>query len=349
LAVKVREGQLVKQGEILAEIDARIYRAQLAQAEGQYARDKAMLDEARLDLERFKEAFAKHAIAGQQVDVQQATVLQDEGTLRVDQAQIDNAQVNLDYCTIRSPIGGRVGLRLVDPGNIVHAGDANGLLVITQIQPISVVFSVAEDYLDQVVTQIRKRQRLPVDALDRTEQKSLASGTVSALDNQIDATTGTVRLRAVFANQNAILFPNQFVNAKMLVSTEHGAILIPNAAIQRNGDKAYVYVVKPDQTVEMRNITTGITDGNVTAVTGVQPGETLVTDGFDKLQDGAKVAVQQNGGSGGGNQQGAQQGAEQGNQQGSEQQGNQQGNQQSSQKDSQKGSQSGSQQQGSQH
>ena len=304
LKVNYREGQVVRQGEVLAEIDPRPYQAQLTQAEGQLERDQALLNQARIDLERYREAYAKNAIAQQQVEIQQATVYQYEGTVKIDRGQVESARINLLYCTVKSPITGRVGLRLVDPGNIVHSGDANGLLVITQFQPMTVVFSIAEDQLPRLQSQLRRKERLKVDALDRTQQNVLANGNVSALDNQIDATTGTVRLRAVFSNQNGVLFPNQFVNTRLLIGTERGVTLIPTAAIQYNGDVAFVYVVKPDQTVTMRNVTVGTSDGNITAAQGVTTGEPVVTDGFDRLQEGAKVVVRGNQQTGGGTQQG---------------------------------------------
>ncbi|HEY6329185.1 MAG TPA: efflux RND transporter periplasmic adaptor subunit [Blastocatellia bacterium] len=293
MAIHYREGQMVKEGDVLAELDARPFQAALTQAQGQYDRDKALLDEAYIDLNRYKEAFARNAIPKQQLDVQEATVHQDEGTVKLDQGSIDAAQVNLDYCTIKSPITGRVGLRLVDPGNIVHAADANGMLVVTQLQPITVVFSVAEDVLPQIEQQLRLHHHLSVDAYDRAELHKMGSGTVEALDNQIDATTGTVRLRASFPNKDNGLFPNQFVNAKLLVDTEHNVVSVPTAAIQRNGDTAFVYILNPDQTVSIKTVTVGTTDGNVTAVTGVEPGQVVAVDGFDKLGEGVKVSVKQ--------------------------------------------------------
>lgn len=294
MTVRYREGQTVRQGDVLAELDSRPFQAALTQAEGQYDRDKALLDEAYIDLARYKEAYARNAIPKQQLDVQQATVHQDEGTVKIDSGQVDAAKVNLDYCTITSPITGRVGLRLVDPGNIVHAADANGMLVVTQIQPITVVFSVAEDYLPEIQQQLRLRRRLPVDAFDRAQLHKMGSGLVEALDNQVDATTGTVRLRATFPNKDNALFPNQFVNAKLLVNTQHDATLVPAAAIQRNGDSAFVYVVNPDQTVSVKTVTVGTTEENIAAVTGIEPGAIVAVDGFDKLADGAKVSIRQN-------------------------------------------------------
>ncbi|HKS08623.1 MAG TPA: MdtA/MuxA family multidrug efflux RND transporter periplasmic adaptor subunit [Pyrinomonadaceae bacterium] len=291
MSVNYREGQMVKQGDVLAEIDPRPFQAQLVQAQGQYERDKALLENANVDLQRYQIAYSKNAIPKQQLDTQVATVHQLEGTVKLDQGQIDTANVNLAYCKITSPISGRVGLRLVDPGNIVHAADTNGMLVITQLQPINVIFSVAEDYLPQIRQQSRRGQRLAVDAFDRTQQTKLSSGALLTFDNQIDTTTGTIKLKAVFPNQDGALFPNQFVNARLLLTTERGAILVPSAAIQRNAQDAFVYVVQPDQTVAMKTVTVGTTDGNVTAVEGINDGDVVAVDGFDKLQNGVKVRV----------------------------------------------------------
>ncbi|MCU1266830.1 MAG: mdtA [Acidobacteria bacterium] len=291
MSVKYREGQMVHQSDVLAEIDPRPFQAQLTQVEGQYERDKALLENANNDLNRYQMAFSKNAIPKQQLDTQQATVHQYEGILKNDQGQIDNANVQLGYCRITSPISGRVGLRLVDPGNIVHAADTNGLLVITQLQPISVLFSVAEDYLPQIERQLRQGNRLSVDAFDRAQQNKLSSGTLITFDNEIDTTTGTIKLKATFTNKDNALFPNQFVNARLLVSTQRGVILIPTAAIQRNAQDAFVYVMKPDQTVASQPVSVGTTDGNLTAVEGLKAGDILAVDGFDKLQSGVKVVV----------------------------------------------------------
>ncbi len=291
MSVNYREGQMVKQGDLLAEIDPRPFQAQLEQAQGQYQRDKALLENANVDLNRYQLAYSKNAIPKQQLDTQVATVHQYEGVVQIDQGQIDNAKVQLTYCRITSPITGRVGLRLVDPGNIVHASDANGMLVITQLQPINVLFSVAEDYLPQIREQLRRGNHLTVDAFDRTQQTKLSSGALLTFDNEIDTTTGTIKLKATFPNRDNALFPNQFVNARLLVTTQHGVILVPTVAIQRNAQDAFVYVVKPDQTVAMQSVTTGTTDGNVTAVQGLKAGDVVAVDGFDKLQNGAKVAV----------------------------------------------------------
>jgi multidrug efflux system membrane fusion protein len=291
MSVNYREGQMVHQGDLLAEIDPRPFQAQLEQAQGQYQRDKALLENANVDLNRYQLAYSKNAIPKQLLDTQVATVHQYEGIVKLDQGQIDNANVQLAYCRITSPITGRVGLRLVDPGNIVHAADTNGMLVITQLQPINVLFSVAEDYLPQIRQQLQHGNRLAVDAFDRTQQTKLSSGMLLTFDNEIDTTTGTIKLKATFPNRDNALFPNQFVNARLLVTTQHGVILIPTVAIQRNAQDSFVYVLKPDQTVAMQNVSTGTTDGNVTAVEGLKAGDVVAVDGFDKLQNGAKVAV----------------------------------------------------------
>lgn len=282
---------MVRAGDPLVEIDPAPFQAALDQASGQLARDRAMLENAHIDLDRYKEAFAKNAIPKQQLDTQVAMVRQFEGTVKLDQGQVDNASVQLAYCHILAPISGRVGLRLVDAGNIVHASDVNPLLVITQLQPITVIFNVAEDYLPQIQVQLRGGKVLSVDAFDRAQTKKLATGTLKTLDNQIDTTTGTVKLKALFTNEDESLFPNQFVNARLLVDTKHDAALVPNMAIQRNAESAFVYVLKPDQTVAVQTITVGTTDGTVSAVEGVAPGTTVAADNFNRLIDGAKVGV----------------------------------------------------------
>ncbi|HEV2837164.1 MAG TPA: MdtA/MuxA family multidrug efflux RND transporter periplasmic adaptor subunit [Pyrinomonadaceae bacterium] len=293
MTVNYREGQSVREGDVLAEIDPRPFETQLTQAEGQLARDQALLNNALVDLERYQTAYSKNAIPKQQLDTQAATVRQYEGTVKNDQGLVDNANLQLVYCRITAPTSGRLGLRLVDPGNIVHATDTNGLLVITQMQPMTVVFSLAEDDLPRIQEQLRRGHRLSVDAFDRTQQKKIATGSLLSLDNQIDTTTGTLKLKAVFPNKDNSLFPNQFVNVRLLVATQNGAILIPTAAIQRNADSAFVYLIKPDQTVAMQNVSVGTTDGDLTAVGGLRPGDTIAVDGFDKLQNGVKVIARQ--------------------------------------------------------
>ncbi len=289
--VNYQEGQMVKAGDELVEIDAAPFEAALAQAEGQLARDNALLENARLDVERYQEALAGNAIPKQQYDTQVATVHQYEGTVKLDQGQVDNAKVQLAYCKITAPITGRVGLRPVDAGNIVHATDTNPLVTITQLQPITVIFNVAEDALPQIQQQLRQGNKLAVDALDRAQQKKLASGFLQTLDNQIDPTTGTLKLKALFTNDDESLFPNQFVNARLLVDTHHGVTLVPNPVIQRNAQGSFVYLLNPDQTVAMHSITVGTTDGNVSEVEGLDPGTVVAADNFNRMTDGAKVTV----------------------------------------------------------
>ena len=289
--VYYHEGQMVRKGDPLIEIDPRPYQAALTQTEGQLAHDQAVLTEAKIDLERYKQALNRNAIAKQQYDDQEQVVLQDEGTVKNDEGQLANAKVNLVYTHITAPIAGRVGLRLVDPGNIVQANSTTVLVVITQLQPITVIFSIAEDQLPQIQQQLRKGKKLTVDAFDRAGSVKLASGTLLTLDNVIDPTTGTLKLKAIFNNSDNALFPSQFVNVKLLVDTQHDVTLVPTPAIQRNAQGAFVYVIKSDQTASMRTITPGTTDGSVTAVQGVQPQEVVAVNGFDKLLDGAKVTI----------------------------------------------------------
>jgi len=256
------------------------------------AKDEAALANARIDLTRYQTLLTQNAIPEQQVATQKALVAQDEAVVKSDQGQIDSAKLNLVYCRITAPITGRVGLRLVDPGNIVHANDANGLLVITQIEPISILFTVAEDQLPTVMQKMRT-STLQVDAYDRDMKKKLAQGTLTTVDNQIDQTTGTVRLRATFDNKDNSLFPNQFVNARLLVQEKRGVVLLPSAAIQRSSSATFVYLVKPDSTVTVRNITEGTTEGDDSEITsGLNAGDTVVMTGADKLQEGSKVNAQ---------------------------------------------------------
>jgi multidrug efflux system membrane fusion protein len=293
--VRYKEGQIVKKGEVLAVIDPRPYQAVLVQSQGQLARDQASLKNARIDLGRYENAYKEHAVPQQTFATQQATVEQDEGTVKVDQGNLAAAQVNVDYTRITSPIDGRVGLRTVDPGNIVPANGTTGIATITQLQPITVIFTIAEDSLGDVVEQMNSGRTLAVKALDRTKSKTLSDGTLLTLDNQINTTTGTVRARATFANQHDELFPNQFVNARLLVRTLSNVNLVPQAAIQRNNDQAYVYVIQQDNSIKQTNIKIQATEGDVSAATGVNPGDQLVTDGFDKLQNGARVAIRKPG------------------------------------------------------
>jgi membrane fusion protein, multidrug efflux system len=290
IKVLFQEGQTVSTGQLLAEIDPRPFEVQLAQAEGQMARDHALLVNAKVDLERYRVLFSQDSVPKQQLDTQESLVRQYEGVVRADQGQVDSAKLQLTYCHITAPIGGRVGLRLVDVGNMVHASDTNGLVVITQLQPITVVFAVPEDNLPQILRNMKTGQKLDVEAYDREQKRRLATGVLQSIDNQIDPTTGTVKLKAVFANSDNELFPNQFVNARLLVDTLHNATLVQSAAVQHNPQSAFVYVVKPDQTVEARNVEVKLIEGNETAISkGISPGEVVVTDGVDKLQPGAKV------------------------------------------------------------
>jgi membrane fusion protein, multidrug efflux system len=286
-----REGQMVKKGDKLIDIDSRPYEAALTQAEGQLAHDQAVLREAQIDLERYQAAYNRNAIAQQQVVDQEQLVKQSEGTVKNDEGAVANARVNLIYCHITSPIDGRVGLRLVDLGNIVQANSTTALVVITQLQPITVIFNVAEDYLDEIQNQLRQHRSMTVDAFNRSNEQKITSGKLLTIDNQVDTTTGTVKLRAIFENKDNILFPNQFVNARLLVTTEHNAVLIPTAAVQRNAQGAFVYVVKPDSSAAMTSVKPGTVDGNTQAVQGLQAGQVVAVSGFDKLQDGIKVTV----------------------------------------------------------
>ena len=307
--VYYHEGQMVRKGDPLVEIDPRPYQAALTQVEGQLAHDQAVLTEAKIDLERYRQALNRNAIAKQQVDDQEQVVLQDEGTVKNDEGMLANAKVNLVYTHITAPIEGRVGLRLVDPGNILQANSTTALVVITQLQPITVIFSIAEDHLSQIQQQLLKGKKLTVDAFDREGSTKLASGVLLTLDNVIDPTTGTLKLKAIFDNKDNALFASQFVNVKLLVDTQHNVTLIPAPAIQRNAQGAFVYAIKSDQTASMRTIVPSTTDGSVTAVQGVEPQEVVAVSGFDKLLDGAKVAVRApTNGSGGASGQGQSQG-----------------------------------------
>jgi multidrug efflux system membrane fusion protein len=284
------EGQAVHAGDLLAEIDPRPFQAQLVQAEGQLARDQANLANARLDLERYQRLAQQEMIARQQLDTQQMVVNQAEASIKVNAGLIDAIKLQLTYCRITSPISGRVGLRLVDPGNVVKASDTGGLVVITQLEPIALVFSVPEDSLQPILRRFRSGGKVPVDAFDREGKTKIATGTLVAIDNQIDPTTGTVRLKASFGNTDGVLYPNQFVNARVLIDVLHDATLAPAEAIQRGPQGAYVYVVKPDKVVQMRRVQLGPSEGATVAVrSGVAESETLVVDGTEKVQDGARV------------------------------------------------------------
>ena len=290
--VAFREGQLVRAGDLLVEIDPRPFEVQLMQAEGQLAKDEAALKNANIDLERYRVLMEQDAIPRQQLDTQIATVNQDEAALKSDAAQVASAKLNLVYCRITAPVSGRVGLRLVDVGNMVHAADSTGLVVITQLQPITVLFTVSADRLPAVEQQLAAGRRLVTDAYDRDLKNKLATGWLMAVDNQIDQTTGTVRMKASFPNEKMELFPNQFVNARLQVDTLKNAVLVPTAAIQRSPQSTFVYVVKPDSTVDLRSVEVQLTEGDETSVkSGLAPGDIVVTDGVDKLQPGSKVAA----------------------------------------------------------
>ena len=288
--VAFQEGQFVKEGDLLVQIDPRPFQVQLEQAQGQLAKDLAQLHDAQANLERYDALFKEGVIPKQQRDTQQATVEQFEGAIKTDQAQIDNAKLQLTYCHITAPISGRVGLRLVDPGNIVHANDQNGLVIITQLQPIAVLFSLPQDQLPQVYSKLRAGIHLPVEAYDRDNTTKIATGKLLTIDNQIDPMTGTYKLKAVFNNEDHVLFPNQFVNVHLLVDTKRNLTLVPAAALQRGPQGSYVYAVASDNTVKIRPVTIALVAGNSAGLSaGLQPGEMVVTDGQDKLQDGSKV------------------------------------------------------------
>jgi multidrug efflux system membrane fusion protein len=288
--VHYQEGQLVRKGQALIDIDPRPYEAQLTQAEGLLERDTNVLEQAKMDLQRYRDAWARNAIPKQTLDDQEKIVLQDEGTVKNDQGTVQYDQVQVGYCHITAPIVGRVGLRLVDPGNVVQANGTTVLAVITEVQPITIIFTIAEDSLAQVQAQTRHGKPLEVDAFDRTQQTKIATGKLLTFDNQIDTTTGTVKMRAIFDNKNDALFPNQFVNTKLLVDTLQGVTLIPTSAIQHNGQAAFVYLIQND-TAQIRNIHTGVADGGQTAVTGINPGDMVATSSFEKLQNNSKIVV----------------------------------------------------------
>src|SRR5262249_30791580 len=294
LSIPVQEGQMVASGDVVAEIDPRPFQVQLLQAQGQKERDEAILANAKVDLERYRILYSQNAVPKQQLDTQMATVNQYEAILKTDEGAIESAKLNLTYARITSPISGRIGLRMVDPGNIVHASDQNGLAVITQLQPISVIFNIAEDNIPQVMKKVQARQILPVDAWDRDFKRKIATGTLLTIDNEVDVNTGTVRFKAVFPNDDNALFPNQFVNARLLIDTKRNVVLIPAGAVQRGPQSSFVFVVKSNDTVEMRNIALGPIEVDTASIDrGLFAGETVVTDGVDKLQQGTRVAVGQ--------------------------------------------------------
>jgi multidrug efflux system membrane fusion protein len=292
MAVHYREGQLVRKGASLIEIDPRPFQAQLVQAQGTLEKDSQLLAQAKMDLERYRAAWARNAIAKQILDDQEKTVLQDGGTVKADQGLVQYDRVQLAYCHIIAPFSGRVGLRLIDPGNIVQANGTTPLVVVTQEQPITVIFTIAEDSLGQIQAQLRHGGQLVVQAYDRAAQTKIATGKLLTIDNQIDTTTGTVKLRAVFDNKDGALFPNQFVNTRLLVQTLNDMTLIPTSAIQHNGQVSFVYIIQ-NGTAQIRNINPGTVDAGMTAVQGIEPGDVVANSSFEKLQPNAKVAIAQ--------------------------------------------------------
>ncbi|MBN3810309.1 MdtA/MuxA family multidrug efflux RND transporter periplasmic adaptor subunit [Paraburkholderia sp. Ac-20347] len=291
-SVNFEEGQMVKKGDVLAQIDPRPYQISLANAEGQLARDQALLATARLDLKRYQTLLAQDSIASQQVDTQASLVKQYEGTVKSDQANIDTYKLDLTYARITAPVSGRVGLRQVDPGNYVTSGDTNGIVVLTQLQPISVIFTTSEDNLPAIMKQMRAGTKMSVTAYDRSNTTMLEGGYLQTLDNQIDTTTGTVKLRASFKNDDESLFPNQFVNARLLVDTIHNAVIVPTSAVLNGSQGQYVYVVKADNTVTVRVVKVGPIDAERTSIaSGLAVGERVVIDGSDRLREGSKITI----------------------------------------------------------
>ena len=290
IKVLFQEGQIVKAGDVLAQVDSRPYQVVLTQARGQLARDSALLKNAQLDYERYKTLLAQDSTSQQQLDTQAALVRQYQGSVEADQGQVDSANLSLSFTRITAPINGRAGLRQVDAGNIIHASDVNGIVIITQIQPMTVVFAVPETRIARIVKKLYSNVPVPVEAWDRDNKNKLASGVLAAADNQVDTTTGTVKLRAEFPNRDYTLFANQFVNARALIETERQVITIPSAAVQVGNAGSFVYVVQPDSTVKVSAVTPGIADGNMVEITaGLSVGQTVVVDGLDRLRDGSKV------------------------------------------------------------
>lgn len=294
VTVHYTEGEFVRKGTPLIDIDSRTYRATLLQAEGTLEKDEGLLAQARMDLKRYQDAWRRNAIPRQQMEDQEKLVLQDEGIVKSDHGTVNYDKVQVEYCHITAPISGKIGLRLVDPGNVVQSNGSTPLAVVTQLQPITVIFTIPEDSLGTVEDSFRRNGALQVDAFDRTAQKKIASGSLLTLDNQIDTTTGTVKGRAIFDNGEGLLFPNQFVNTRLLVNTLRGVTLIPSSAVQHNGNVAFVYVIQ-NNTAEMRNVKAGATEGNFTAVKGISPGEIVADSSFDKLRDKAAVMISRKG------------------------------------------------------
>lgn len=289
-AVHYTEGQMVRQGAPLIDIDSRPYRATLLQAQGILERDENILAQAKMDLARYQDAWKRNAIPKQTLDDQEKIVLQDEGTVKNDQGSVQFDQVQVDYCHITAPFAGRVGLRLVDPGNVVQSSGGTTLAVITQIQPITIIFTIAEDNLGQIQPRLHQHAKLPVYAFDRSALTKIATGTLLTLDNQIDTTTGTVKARASFDNKDGILFPNEFVNTKLLVNTLHNVTLIPSSAVQHNGQESFVYIIQ-NNTANLRSVKPGVTDGDTTQVEGINPGDIVADSSFEKLQDKSPVVI----------------------------------------------------------
>jgi membrane fusion protein, multidrug efflux system len=289
-SVHYKEGQMVHKGDPLIDIDARPYEAQVVQAEGALERDQNLLAQAEMDLQRYKDAWARNAIPRQTLEDQEKIVLQDQGTVKNDQGTLEYDQVQVKYCHIIAPISGRVGLRLVDPGNLVTANATTTLVVITETQPITVVATISEDNLNEVLSQPHHGINLPLDAWDRANEKQIATGKVTSFDNQIDTTTGTIKVRALFDNKKEVLYPNEFVNTRLLVKTLHNQILLPSSAVQHNGSAAFVYVIQNSQ-ASIRTVKTGVADGGKIVVEGVNEGEVVADSSFDKLQNGSKIIV----------------------------------------------------------
>lgn len=289
-AVHFKEGQLVKKGDALIDIDPRLYIATLLQAQGTLERDENLLAQAKMDLERYRKAWLGEAVAKQVLDDQEKLVLQDQGVVKIDQGLVQYDQLQVEFCHITAPINGKIGLRLVDPGNVVQSAATVTLAVITQVNPITVIFTIPEDSLAGVQARLNAHAKLKVDAYERTAQKIIGSGQLLTLDNQIDTTTGTIKGRAQFDNQEDALFPNQFVNTRLLVNTIRGATLIPASAIQQNGPASFVYVIQ-NLAAHMRTVTPGVTDAGNTQVTGLNPGEVVANSSFDKLQDKVEVTL----------------------------------------------------------
>lgn len=296
IRINFKEGQMVKKGALLAEIDPRPFQAALAQAEGQLMHDRALLANAKIDLDRYRTLLKQESIASQQVDTQAALVEQYQGTVRVDEGLLDNARLNLQYSKVIAPVSGRAGLRQVDLGNVVHSADTTGIVIITQLKPMSVLFTLPEDAIPALMKQLQSGKKIAVEAYDRAFKEKITSGALETVDNQIDPTTGMVKLKALFSNDDLSLFPSQFVNAKLLLETRHNVITIPSSALQRGkASSTFVFVVGADQSVSQRTIVTGVTQGDKTeVVSGLQNGEMIVTDGTDKLREGAKVSLPDN-------------------------------------------------------